>query len=145
MVERLYQLVAILLLIVILFGCSSSAASLSDTTISLENLGETYGTGEFIPYVITVNDSNGNPFSVDEVYLYINMEGMNHPMEGTMEEKEAGRYELSLPLAMEGEWYVIVTVFAGEDEQEERFTVYAEGERVMEYMKGYNHDEHTQK
>lgn len=129
------------ILLLVLTACSLSAASLSDVTVTFENADETYEAGEFVPYIVTLKDDRDNYLTVDEVYLYINMEGMNHPMEGTMEEMESGVYELPLPLSMAGEWYVVVTVKQGEEEREETFTVYGEGERVMEYMKGYNHDE----
>jgi hypothetical protein len=121
-------------------GCSSVGA-LGNTDIQLENAGETYQTKEFITFEVNLQDKDGEAVSPERVYLYMNMERMHHPMEGTMKETEPGNFVIDLPLAMEGEWYAIVTISEGEKEVEERFEVFAEGEMEPELLKGYNADE----
>ncbi|MBU9711445.1 FixH family protein [Evansella tamaricis] len=126
--------------IVSILGCSGEE-NLNDYNVLLENEGNTYQTGEFIPLKVIVEDPSGEPVSVDDIFLYMNMERMNHPMQGTMEEQDQGMYIIELPLAMGGEWYVDVLIKDGKKEREERFYIHGEGEMVMEYMMGYNKDE----
>ena len=127
--------------ILLTLGISACGNQLTKMDIQLENNGETYETGDFSRYRVLLTDENGNPASAEEVSIYINMERMNHPMEGIMNETKTGTYEIDLPLAMEGEWYIIVNAYIGKEEREEKFTVYGKGEMVMEYMQGFNADE----
>ncbi|WP_096189461.1 hypothetical protein [Evansella halocellulosilytica] len=120
-------------------GCSTSAQT-ELYEIIFENEGETIETGEFQTYEVKIKGHEGERQSVDSVYLYMNMERMNHPMEGTMDEIEKGYYQIDLPLAMEGEWYAEVTVTNNGEESIQRFTLFGEGDMVMDYMKGYNAD-----
>ncbi|MFA9555887.1 FixH family protein [Evansella sp. AB-rgal1] len=126
-------------LIVGIVACSNGGIDSIQATFF--NNGETYPTGEFTTYSVSLVDSSGEPVSVEKLYFYMNMEKMNHPMEGTMKEVKEGLYEIELPLAMPGEWYVNVTIFNGKEERAlDSFTVYAEGDMVMEYMRGFNSD-----
>ncbi|MBE3597144.1 MAG: FixH family protein [Hydrogenibacillus sp.] len=102
---------------------------------------EVLSTGEAHPYRVVVTDQGGQRVDADRVYLFLNMEGMHHPTEGTMRRVGTGEYELRLPLAMPGEWYAEVTISAGG--KEKTFTGYqvrAEGKAYHLFMKGYNAD-----
>lgn len=119
----------------------SSAPSLNDIEVELIPAKSMIPTGEFTTYTVRVSTKNKQPFDPDQVYLYLNMERMNHPTEGTMKRIDEGIYELDLPLAMAGEWYAEITLSVDEQTRTyEGFSVHAEGEMFMEYMKGYHHD-----
>lgn len=96
--------------------------------------------GEFNTFTVEVKGGE----KPENVYLYINMEGMNHPIEGTMKEKGDGKYELDLPVAMGGKWYAVIRVLDkdGEVVQSEKIAdaFEATGDHAMKYMKGYNAD-----
>ena len=132
--------VTIFTVAMLLMGCSSNQQFLENLNVTFENEGATMPT-EFQTYTVQLTDSAGDVVDVDEVYLYMNMERMNHPIEGTMHNISEGVYELELPLAMAGEWYANITVTNdGDVKLFEGFVLYAEGERQMEFMKGYNAD-----
>ncbi|MGO4888520.1 FixH family protein [Anaerobacillus sp. MEB173] len=137
----------LLIFAISLIGCSSEnnqfeSTILNDAEVNFLNQGELFQTGEMNTYTVEVTDSSGSPLQPDSVYIYMNMEMMNHPMEGTMHEVEAGTYQLDLPLAMAGDWYVQVTIKDGEEEKVfEDFAIQAEGEKVMEIMTGYHADQ----
>lgn len=117
------------------------AISLADIQADLKGELDPIPTGEFYTYTVKLQDPSGNPVDADKVYLFMNMEGMHHPTEGTMHVVEKGVYQLELPLAMAGEWYAEVTLSQGNEERTlDRFTVQAEGKKFMMYMKGYNAD-----
>lgn len=126
-----------------LSACGNQGSpNLKDIHVELIPAQEVLPTGEFTTYTVKITDKKGKPFDPDKVYLYLNMEMMNHPTEGTMERVSEGIYELSLPLAMAGEWYAEITLSVGEETRKyEGFTVQAEGDMFMEYMKGYHHDQ----
>jgi hypothetical protein len=72
----------------------------------------------------------------------MNMKMMNHPIEGTMKEVDKGLYELELPLAMAGEWYVnVIVTIEGEEFVFEDFSIIAEGPKQLDWIKGYHADE----
>ncbi|UCZ52036.1 FixH family protein [Bacillus shivajii] len=128
-----------IVVMLLISGCNVNS-ELDNLEINFFNEGSTYRTGEFHTYEVALLTGEEEPISVEDVYLYMNMERMNHPMEGTMVETEKGHYQLDLPLAMEGEWYAEVTVKIGDEEKTERFLINGEGEMVMDFMKGYNAD-----
>ncbi|MBU9721857.1 MULTISPECIES: FixH family protein [Bacillaceae] len=128
-------------LIVTMVGCQNDRGE--DLQIEFMNEGNTYRTGEFITFNLGLSDQEGAPVTADQVYFYMNMERMNHPMEGTMIEVSPGNYEIELPLAMEGEWLVEITTTKENKVIEERFYVHGEGDMAMEYMTGYNADENS--
>lgn len=96
--------------------------------------------GEFSNFTVEVKDGD----KPEKVTLYLNMEGMNHPMQGTMEETGEGKYELELPVAMGGKWYAVVRLLDKDDKVihskkfEDAFE--ATGDHAMKYMKGYDAD-----
>ncbi|UTR11188.1 FixH family protein [Evansella sp. LMS18] len=135
-----YLLTILIMVTAAATGCSSANA-LGNTDIQLKNAGETYPTKEFITYEVILQDKDGEAVSPETVYLYMNMERMHHPMEGKMKETEPGKFAIELPLAMEGEWYAIVTISEGENEVEKQFEIFGEGEMEPELLKGYNADE----
>lgn len=124
--------------IVLIVGCS--AQELEKVTVEFKEENQTLATGKFHTYQVNLADESGDPFSADDVSIYMNMERMNHPMQGTMQAVEEGKYTVDLPLAMEGEWYAEVTVTYDNEETTERFSLYAEGDMAEEYMKGYDAD-----
>lgn len=146
--KRFSLVLIMMLLFIFATACGNDDASgdtkkLDPTNFSVEFAGaqEVVPTGEFTKYTVTVKDSNGKTTSVDKVYLFMNMEGMHHPTEGTMKEVQTGVYELELPLAMEGEWYAEVTITVGDKEHTYgKYYQKAEGKKHMMYMKGYNAD-----
>lgn len=146
MIKHKFLTIFLLLLLILssLSACSDNNGSLNLNELNVELIpaAEILPTGEFTTYTVQITDKNKNPFDPDRVYLYLNMEMMNHPTEGTMERVSEGVYELALPLAMAGEWYAEITLYVGDQEKKyEGFTVQAEGDKFMEYMKGYNHDQ----
>ncbi len=115
--------------------------TLADIQANLKGELDPVPTGEFYKYTVELTDQAGKAVDVDKVYIFMNMEGMHHPTEGTMHAVDKGVYELELPLAMAGEWYAEVTLSLGDEERTlDRFTVQAEGKKFMMYMKGYNAD-----
>ncbi len=125
--------------IVLIVACQSPSA-LEETEIKFMNENEIHKTGVFHTYEVALIDKEGENISADQVFLYMNMERMNHPMTGTMEEKDKGKFALDLPLAMEGEWYAEVTVEIDGQEKTERFVLFAEGEMSEDYIRGYDAD-----
>ena len=140
-------LTTFLLLLLILSSLTACAKydgtpNWKDLQVELIPALEIIPTGEFTTYTVQISTKKKQPFDPDQVYLYLNMEMMNHPTEGTMQQVAEGIYQLDLPLAMAGEWYAEITLsIAGQERTYEGFTVTAEGEMFMEYMKGYNHDQ----
>jgi len=125
--------------IVLIVACQSPSI-LEETIIGFSNEESVFKTGEFHTYEVTIQNQTGEMISVDRVYLYMNMERMNHPMVGTMTRVEEGVYSVDLPLAMEGDWYAEVTIENDGEEKTEQFSVYAEGEMSEEYIRGYDAD-----
>lgn len=148
-------LLLVMVLVVSLIGCNNvkedavgeteeapPVVDLASIKVTLETAAQPIETGVMTPYVVSLADEQGNPVEVDSVHFYMNMEMMNHPTQGTMQKMENGKYEVELPLAMEGEWYTIITITKGEESTEmKEFKVQATGEKFMEYMKGYDADQ----
>lgn len=146
--KRLWMVLLVALLAIISVACGksgdkngASAAALKEITATFTSAQAVVPTGEFQKYTVALMDKAGQATSVDKVYVFMNMEGMHHPTEGTMHEVEKGVYTIELPLAMAGEWYAEVTLTTGSASHTlDRFTVMAEGKKFMMYMKGYNAD-----
>jgi len=130
-------------------GSASADApiKLEDIKVSLEAAQDPVPTGEMTLYTVKLQDQKGNPATVDSVHLYLNMDMMNHPTQGTMKEAGDGVYTLELPLGMEGEWYTIITLSKGDMKREiKEFKIEAKGEKHMDLMTGYTadgEDQHT--
>ncbi|MDG5789207.1 FixH family protein [Evansella sp. AB-P1] len=139
MKKIVYFMTICTVIIVTMTGCNKS--ELDTLIVNLKQEGETFQKGEFTTYEVSLKSQQEEQVSVDDVYLYMNMEHMNHPMEGKMEKVRDGIYEIDLPLAMAGEWYVLVNVRHEGEEREIPFHVFAEGDMVMKYMQDYHADE----
>lgn len=132
------------IVLMVVTGCSSSDYS-SELQVNFLQDGATISTEGFQTYSVELKDKDGKAIDVEQVYMYMNMEMMNHPIEGTMNHVGKGVYELDLPLAMSGDWYVNLSVtFNGETTVLEGFSIFGEGEKQMEWMKGYHADDHKQ-
>lgn len=130
-----------IIMFMLLTGCSNDKKQSGDIVVNFLNEGDVISTEGFHTYSLQVTNQKGDALTVESVYLYMNMKRMNHPIEGTMKKVDVGYYELDLPLAMAGEWYANVTINAnGETFVFEDFTIYGEGPKQMEYMKGFNAD-----
>lgn len=153
MQKKIKILISFLIVALGLMGCNSlegesakdstdlQTEDLASITVELETTEQPIETGVMNPYIVLLKDQQGNPVEVDSVHFYMNMDMMNHPTQGTMQQKEAGAYTLDLPLAMKGEWYTIITLRRGEQSIEIKdFKIQAEGEKHMEYMRGYDAD-----
>jgi len=128
-------------------GSASADApvKLEDIKVSLEAAEDPVPTGEMTLYTVELKDQKGNPTAVDRVHLYLNMDMMNHPTQGTLKEAGEGVYTVELPLGMEGEWYTIITLSKGDMKREiKEFKVQAKGEKHMDLMTGYNADKDEQ-
>lgn len=122
-------------------ACTSTTAPNSGIEVMFLNDGQVISTEGFHTYSVQLTNKDGETIDAQEVYIYINMEMMNHPIEGTMQKGDTGLYELDLPLAMAGDWYVNVSVTIDGNKYEfSDFSIIAEGPKQMEYMKGYNAD-----
>lgn len=127
-----------IIITVLIVGCRTTA--LSDVTVALLQEGDTFTTGEFHTFEVALKDKTGEPVEADNVQIHINMERMNHPMTGTMKMDDEGIYSVVLPLAMEGEWYVDVTILLEDEETTERFHIHAQGDMADDYMRGFDAD-----
>ncbi|MBP1932072.1 FixH family protein [Ammoniphilus resinae] len=128
-------------------GSASADApvKLEDIKVSLEAAKNPVLTGEMTLYTVKLQDQKGNPAAVDSVHVYLNMDMMNHPTQGTMKEAGEGVYTVELPVGMEGEWYTIITLSKGDMKREiKEFKVQAKGEKHMDLMTGYNADKDEQ-
>lgn len=140
---RMHWMILITAMILLMSGCSQGQESiLNEVEVNFYADQEIVPTGEKRTYTVELKDPKGNPFDADHVYLYMNMNMMNHPTEGTMKKVRPGTYELELPLAMAGEWYAHVTLTQGGVERKvEGFNQLAEGEKHIELMRGYHADQ----
>ncbi|WP_164984934.1 FixH family protein [Ammoniphilus sp. CFH 90114] len=135
------SLVAVVVLL--MTACSQGQGTkLNDIEVSFNGAQAVVPTGQKTLYTVELKDKDGKAIDVEKVYLYMNMNMMNHPTEGTMKRVNPGTYQLELPLAMAGEWYAHVTITeAGVERKVEGFTQQADGDKHMELMKGYHADE----
>lgn len=126
-------------MLMLVIGCSNPK---SDIEVNFLNNNEIISTEGFHTYKVEIKNEDESGTAVEKVYLYLNMEMMNHPIEGTMEKAQTGIYSIDLPLAMSGDWYAVVTVtMNGQDHTFEDFQFEATGEKNLDFMKGYNADE----
>lgn len=142
MLKKFNLFMTFLIIVIVVTACSNTGNLSDDVQVDFKNNGERLSTEGFQTYSVQLADGDGNPLDREKVYIYMNMKMMNHPIEGTMKNVAPGIYELDLPLAMAGDWYVHISVTEnGETVVYDDFTVIAEGEKNMEYMKGYHADE----
>ncbi|MGO4887368.1 hypothetical protein ACJ2A9_06410 [Anaerobacillus sp. MEB173] len=106
----------------VLLGCTNEQNDSS--AFSLQISPELPQAGEFELFTVTLP----NDLEAEKVTIYLNMEGMDHPMEGTMKEENPFTYTIELPISMAGQWYAIVRVINGNEVVTERFDFEASGE-----------------
>ncbi|RXI98336.1 hypothetical protein DS745_18605 [Anaerobacillus alkaliphilus] len=128
------------IMVMVVTGCSTSNPP-AEVQVTFLDDGQTISTNDFHTYTVQIKNKDGLALDVESVYMFMNMKMMNHPIEGTMNKVDTGLYEIDLPLAMSGDWYVDVSVtYKGETIVYEDFSITAEGPKQMEWMKGFNKD-----
>lgn len=106
--------------------------------IELAKPNEPILSGEFNEYVVNVFNKNGEPTNVDNIYFHMNMEMMNHPMEGNMKKVKKGTYSITVPVAMKGEWYIELTLKKDRFEKTiNKYTIEAVGDYQEDLINGY--------
>lgn len=132
-------LVLLIIIGFLLVGCHETSNPTS--IIEFQTSSELPRSGEFERFTVTITEEE---LTIDKVTLYLNMEGMNHPLEGTMEKEASNLFTLDLPIAMGGTWYAIVRLYHKDDVITERFDFEAIGDIDERFIHGYHADNEHQ-